>query len=124
MHSRLKLRAEFGGNLLATFKVIVKSGFCFCRATHVHSAVYAMTRCLSDCLSVCHKPVLYPKGCNVRDGLQHKGNPRIITFRVRRSRGEMYIGYGRLCVCLSVPRHIPHYCTDPDITWGSGRGAF
>ena len=23
------------------------------------------------------------------------------------SRGEMYITHGRLCVCLSVPRHIP-----------------
>jgi len=31
----------------------------------------------------------------------------IATFRVRRSRGEMYIGHGRLCVGLSVPRHIP-----------------
>jgi len=26
----------------------------------------------------------------------------IITFRVRRSRGEMYIGHGRLCVWLYV----------------------
>ena len=26
----------------------------------------------------------------------------IITFRVRRSRGEMYIGHGRLCACLSL----------------------
>ena len=25
-----------------------------------------------------------------------------ITFRMRRCRGEMDIGYGRLCVCLSV----------------------
>jgi len=41
----------------------------------------------------------------------------IVTFHVRRSRGEMYIGHGRLCVCvcvcvclsvcLSVPRRIP-----------------
>ena len=35
----------------------------------------------------------------------------INTFRVRRSRGEMYIGHGCLCicvsVCLSVPRRIP-----------------
>jgi len=27
---------------------------------------------------------------------------RFITFRVRRSRGEMYIGHGRLSVCVSV----------------------
>jgi len=31
---------------------------------------------------------------------------RLVTFRVRRSRGEMYIAHGRLCVCLSVPRRI------------------
>jgi len=29
----------------------------------------------------------------------------LITFRARRSRGEMYIDHGRLC--LTVPRHIP-----------------
>jgi len=45
-----------------------------------------------------------------------------ITFRMRRSRGEMYIGHERLCP--SVPRHIPTlaYCTDPDATWRNGRG--
>ena len=26
-----------------------------------------------------------------------------------------------LCVCLSAAA-CPHYCTDPDVTWGSGRG--
>ena len=31
----------------------------------------------------------------------------VITFRVRRVRGEMHIGHGRLSVCLSVPRRIP-----------------
>ena len=33
----------------------------------------------------------------------------------------MYCGHARMCVCLSaaVP---PHYCTDPDVTWGHGRG--
>ena len=30
----------------------------------------------------------------------------------------MYIGHSRLRVCLSVPRHIPHYSTDPDVAWG------
>ena len=63
-------------------------------------------------------------------------------FRVRCSRGEMYTGpgvsdHGHLCVCLSVCLSIclsvclcvclsfaacPHYCTDPDVTWGNGRG--
>jgi len=31
----------------------------------------------------------------------------MVTFRVRRSRGEMYIGRGRLCVCLSLAA-FPH----------------
>ena len=39
----------------------------------------------------------------------------------------MYIGRGRLCVCLSVCVCVslaafPHYCRDPDVTWGKGRG--
>jgi len=32
----------------------------------------------------------------------------------------MFIGHGRLCVCLSLAA-CPHYCTDPDVTWGNGR---
>jgi len=35
----------------------------------------------------------------------------------------------RVCVCVSVCVSVclsaaacPHYCTDPDVTWGSGRG--
>jgi len=31
-------------------------------------------------------------------------------------------GHGRLCVCLSLAVS-PHYCTDPDVGWGNGRGA-
>jgi len=33
----------------------------------------------------------------------------------------MYCGHARLCVCLSTAVR-PHYCTDPDVTWGRGRG--
>jgi len=33
----------------------------------------------------------------------------------------MYCGHARLCVCLSAAA-CPHYCTDPDVTRGSGRG--
>jgi len=50
-------------------------------------------------------------------------------FRVRRSRGEMYnrpIGHTHLhvCLCMYVCLSLaafPHYCTDPDVTWGNGR---
>jgi len=41
----------------------------------------------------------------------------------------MYCGHARLCVYLSVCLSVClsaaaclHYCTDPDVTWGSGRG--
>ena len=47
-----------------------------------------------------------------------------VTFRARRSRGEMFIGHGRLCVCVSVfclsLAAFPYYCTDPDVSWGNG----
>jgi len=54
----------------------------------------------------------------------------VITFCVSRRRRRMYCGHARLCVCLSVCVSVclfvrcrmPHYCTDPDVTWGSGRG--
>jgi len=45
----------------------------------------------------------------------------VVTFRVRRSRGEMYIGHHRLCVCVSIAAFL-HYCTDPDVSWENGRG--
>ena len=37
---------------------------------------------------------------------------------------KMYCGHPRLCVCLSVclsAAACPHYCTDEDVTWRSGR---
>ena len=47
---------------------------------------------------------------------------RLITFRVRRSEREMYIGHGRLCACLTVPRHIPTLLHGPGFLLGNGRG--
>ena len=44
-----------------------------------------------------------------------------ITFRVSRRPREMYCGHARLCVCVCVcvsAAASPHYCTDPDVTWG------
>ena len=47
----------------------------------------------------------------------------LITFRVRHSQGEVYIGHGRLCVCVCLSlAAFPHCCTDPDVTCGNGRG--
>ena len=57
--------------------------------------------------------------------------PPVVTFCVSRRRRKMYCGHARLfvcvslCVCLSVCLSAavrPHYCTDPDVTWGRGRG--
>jgi len=48
----------------------------------------------------------------------------IITFRMSRRRREMYRGHARLClsVCLCLSADAcPHHCTDPDVTWESGR---
>jgi len=47
----------------------------------------------------------------------------VITFCVSRRRCKMYCGHARLCVCVCLSSAAcPHYCTDPDVTWGSGRG--
>jgi len=54
-------------------------------------------------------------------GSRSKMNLSLVTFRVSRRPREMYCGYARLCVCVSVclsAAACPHYCTDPDVTWG------
>jgi len=43
---------------------------------------------------------------------------RLLTSYILR---ESYCGHARLCVCLSAAVR-PHYCTDPDVTWGRHRG--
>jgi len=48
-------------------------------------------------------------------------NNIIITTLCESRRREMYSGHDRLCVCRSLAA-FPHYCTDPDVTWGNGRG--
>jgi len=53
--------------------------------------------------------------------LFRRANNLLITFRVSRRRREMYCRHTRLCVCLSAAA-CSHYCTDADVTWGSGRG--
>jgi len=49
----------------------------------------------------------------------------IFTFCLSRRRRKMYCGHARLCVCVCVCLSTaarPHYCTNPDVTWGHGRG--
>jgi len=46
---------------------------------------------------------------------------QIITFCMSRRRREKYCGDARLCVCLSAATCL-YYCTDSDVTWGSGIG--
>jgi len=47
----------------------------------------------------------------------------LITVCVRHSRSEMYVSHGRLCVSVYLfLAAFPHYCTDPDVTWGNGGG--
>ena len=49
----------------------------------------------------------------------------LITFCLSRRRREMSCGHPRPCVCLSLCLSAavrPHYCTDPDVTWGRGSG--
>jgi len=50
---------------------------------------------------------------------------RPVTFRVKRRRRQIYSGHVRLCVCLYVCLFLavfPHYCTDPGVSRGNGRG--
>jgi len=46
----------------------------------------------------------------------------VITFRVRRSRGDMCISHGRLRACLSVSRRIRILLQGPGCNLGNGRG--
>jgi len=39
---------------------------------------------------------------------------------MRSSQRKMYIGHGRVCVCVSLAA-VSHYCTDPDVTWENVR---
>jgi len=59
---------------------------------------------------------------------EHKGSPRqravkLLLHFARVVDDAKCIVVTRVCVsvCLSAATCI-HYCTDPDVTWGSGRG--
>jgi len=70
----------------------------------------------------------FRRGCHlysaVRPSRWASAHVLVITFCVSRRRRKMYCGHARLCVylcaCLSADVR-PHYCTDPDVTWGRGR---
>jgi len=58
---------------------------------------------------------------NGEDGMEPMETLQVllVPFCVSRRRREMYCGHARLCLSAAVR---PHYCTDPDVTWGHGRG--
>jgi len=69
-------------------------------------------------------PANFATNCRRRSCL-HLTRKHMITFRASRRRREMYCGHARLCVCVSVCVSAAawlRYCTDPDVTWGSGVG--
>jgi len=40
-----------------------------------------------------------------------------------RMRCEMYLVVTAVCVCVCLSlTSFPHYCTDPDVSWGNGMG--
>jgi len=99
----------------------------------LHSALYASPR-RTDVKSVIHitstsavsvRTFPHVKRCNCRvcfKIVSHNSSfVYVITFHASRRRREMYIGHVCLCVCLSVAT-FPHYCTDPDVSWGNCRG--
>jgi len=50
----------------------------------------------------------------------------LITFCVSRRQCKMYCAHARLCVCVCLSVCLsaavcPHYCMDPDVTWGRCR---
>jgi len=52
-------------------------------------------------------------------GLVNRVQFVIITFCVSHRRRKIYCGHSRVCLSAAIR---PHYCTDPDVTWGRGRG--
>jgi len=91
------------------------------------------TGCLHSCVGLCSQSQLPAAHCQVTTvgkSFTQSLSPsstlvfvNLITFRVRRSRGEnfsiLYLPRPSvcLCVCLSFPA-FPRYCTDPDVSWG------
>jgi len=50
-----------------------------------------------------------------------QGSLKVITFRQRHSRGEMYSDHDRMCVYMSVCLSLTafsHYCMDLDVSLG------
>jgi len=45
----------------------------------------------------------------------------LVTFHGSRRWCKIYSGHARLHVSLSAAT-CPHYCTDPNVTWGNGKG--
>ena len=79
--------------------------------THTHTHTRTHTYCLiSTRTSQLYSP---------HDVASRLAKQKFVAFCVSRRRRKMYCGHARLCLSAAVR---PHYCTDPDVTWGRGRG--
>jgi len=89
-------------------------------ASHIHLwALWPQKGIWAPCL--CPARLWHPLSYNTIPYLHLECVHGLFTSRMRLSRGEMCIGHTRLSVWLSIAA-FPHYCTDPDVTWGNGRG--
>ena len=86
---------------------------------HLFEIIWSFGMSCLSCLRLCYSDAI------TLLLLASLGDEVLIIFWVSRRRRKMYCGHARLCVCVSVWLSAavrPHYCMDPDVTWGHGRG--
>jgi len=87
-------------------------------------SVFLWHLCQQLCEQLFYRVCLLPGTVTVRSSCvsKHCSRSAIITFRVRRSRGEMCIGHARLCVSLSLRRRIATLLHGPWCNLGEWQG--
>ena len=79
--------------------------------------------CVSVCLSVPrHIPTTPRTVCKLGEWY---GCPLVVHCWVDLQSVHGFLCYDNIAVCVSVCLSLasfPHYCMDPDVTWGNGRG--
>ena len=69
----------------------------------------------------CRDPSSRSRDTKSRINVKNPTRKNLVTFCMSRRRRKMCCGHACMCVCLSTAVR-PHYCMDPDVTWGHGRG--